>query len=139
MWKPDRWWRDRLYRQDAASAKFKSATTDDEIIEAVAEYLIAQGSPRRPYRLHLLILNMSEERPVSHDWRYKNVCGISTIDENRARAWIRDCMRQGYGVFISNTKNGLGRGKGSVAYIRQQRELSFGRTRSAGSASEKNT
>jgi hypothetical protein len=46
---------------------------------------------------------MSEERPVLYDWKYKNARGITTTDEVRARAWIRDCMQQGYGVLASDT------------------------------------
>jgi hypothetical protein len=38
MWKPNKWWRERLRQQDIASAKLHSATTDDEIIEATAEH-----------------------------------------------------------------------------------------------------
>ena len=81
-------WRERWRRQEAASTKLHIAATNSEIIEATAEYLIAHGSPRRPYWLHLSILNMSSGRPVSYEWRYKNAWGISTTDEDRARIWI---------------------------------------------------
>src|SRR5262249_41483422 len=103
----DKWWRERWRRQEATCDRFDKIgpdTSDAEIIDATADYLIAHGSPRRPYRLHLSILNMSAERPVSYDWRYKNVWGISTTDKDRARAWIRECMMQGYGVCGLHTK-----------------------------------
>jgi len=119
----EKWWKERYCQQNAATNRFAKATTDDEIIEAVADHLIACRSPRHPHRLHLKILNMSKERPVSYDWKYKNCWGISTTDEARARAWVRECMQQGYGVFGSHTKTGAGGGggAGSLAWIREQR------------------
>jgi hypothetical protein len=122
-----KWWRERWRRQETASAKLHVAATDSEIIEATADYLIAHGSPRRPYWLHLSILNMASERPVSYEWRYKNAWGISTTDEARARAWVRECMERGYGVSVLHKKHGSGCGMGSVAAIRQQRDLAYGR------------
>jgi hypothetical protein len=124
MRKSDKWWKELWRRQEAAYDRFCELgpdASDDEIIEATAEYLITHGSPRRPHRLHLSILNMSEDRPVAYDWRHANVWGISTTDEDRARAWVRQCMRQGYGVAGSYTKNGLGGGMGSLEFIREQK------------------
>ena len=48
--------------------------SDEEIIEAAANYLIAQG-PYRGGKWHLSILNAVE--PVEHDWQYKNLWGIT--------------------------------------------------------------
>jgi hypothetical protein len=118
----DRWWRERWRRQEAACDRFNKIgpdTSDAEIIDATAEYLIEHySSPRRPYRLHFGILNMSEARPVSYDWRYKNEWGISTTDKDRARAWVRECMQQGYGVCGLHTKRGPGGGMGCIEQIR---------------------
>src|SRR5262249_14533972 len=65
----DKWWRERWRRQEAACDRFDKIgpdTSDAEIIDATADYLIEHySSPRRPYRLHLGILNMSAARPVS--------------------------------------------------------------------------
>lgn len=121
----EKMWKERWRRQEAAVVKVRAATTDDEIIEAVAEYLIAHGALHHPHKWHLSILNMSEERPVSFDWKYKNARGISTTDEARARAWVRECMGQGYGVSSLYAKKGSGGSLGSLAYIRQQRALSL--------------
>lgn len=94
--------------------------TDAEIIDAVADYLVAQHSRRRPYRVHLAILDMTPDREVEFDWKVKNVRGISTTDHERAKAWVRQCMRLGYGVFYQNRKGGSGFGRGTLAEIRQR-------------------
>jgi hypothetical protein len=125
MRKSEKWWKAYHQRQTAAANRFDEldplTATDDEIIEATAEYLIANyASSRKPYKLYLSILNMSEERPVSYDWQYKNVRGITTTIEARARAWIRECMLQGYGVFGAGTKGDGGGGKGCLRDIRER-------------------
>lgn len=56
MGRPEKWWRERWRRQEAAY--LSPDASDAEIIEAVTDYLIANGSTRRPYRLHLSILNI---------------------------------------------------------------------------------
>lgn len=118
-----RFWKERCRRQDAAAARLYAinlSTSDDEIIESVADYLIANGSPRRPHRLHLSILDMTEDRPVPYDWQYKNARGISTTDEARARAWIGECMRKGYCVFSSQRKHGFASGMGTIEKVRRR-------------------
>ena len=90
--------------------------SDQEIIEAVADYLVAQG-PYHGGKWHLSILDA--DKSVEHDWRYKNVHGITTRDPTRAHTWIGECMRLGYCVFGSNTKHGTGAGAGSIKQIRE--------------------
>jgi hypothetical protein len=63
---------------------------------------------------------MSADRPVNYDWRRKNLRGISTTDEARARTWIRVAMQQGYGVFGMWGRNGSGGGMGSIRSVRER-------------------
>jgi hypothetical protein len=110
-------------RWEAAGNKLHSMppeASDEEIIEAAADYLIAQG-PYHGGKWHLSILNAVE--PVEHDWWYKNLWGITTTDVERARAWISECMRLGHCVFVSATKHGLGGSPGSIKRIREYAAL----------------
>ena len=120
---------ERWRRQEEASLKVQELSpdaSDEEIIKATADYLIAQG-PYHGGKWHLSILDA--KGPVEHDWRHKNVWGITTKDAARARAWISECMRLGYGVFCASTKHaGSAGGRGSIEQIRAGMR-GFGRSR----------
>jgi hypothetical protein len=106
--------------EEEASLKLQDLppdASDQEVIAAAADYLIAQG-PYHGGKWHLSVIDV--DKPVEHDWHWKNVWGITTKDAERARAWISECMRLGYGVFGSSRKHGTGGGLGSITQIRER-------------------
>jgi hypothetical protein len=128
-------WITKLDRMEAARTRMQEISptaSDEEIIATAAEYLIAIG-PYHGSKWHLSVLDA--DQTLEHDWRYKNVRGITTTDEARARRWISECMRRGYAVVRSQRKRWTGGGPGSIKNIRehaQQRQPQCLQQRSPG-------
>jgi hypothetical protein len=59
--------------------------------------------------------------PIPYDWTRKERIGISTRDPNRARAWILEAMRAGYGVVRCRRRDGAGIAMGLPESVRRRR------------------
>ena len=125
--------------EDALEA-LAADTSDLEIAQAVADYLLAARPPHHlsivhdvrpstPKRVARARKHFPDYQgqpygpcPPHYDWRHKNTAGISTRDESVARQWIIDAMLLGYGVYRRFTKKSGEGGQGSIAAIRSRKE-----------------
>ena len=63
---------------------------------------------------------VAEIERIGFDWHYKNVWGITTDNESRAREWAIAMMLAGFAVFYKFNQRGSGGGKGTVADWRKR-------------------
>ena len=133
-------------QNDAATdalARINARTTDREVAEKIAAYLMtmypppyllsvihdawSKGAVRDYERMRKKYPDLYDARepvgpcPLRFDWKRKNIFGIRKRDEETARAWIIDAAIRGYSVFRSSEGfKSLASGSGSIAACRQR-------------------
>jgi hypothetical protein len=61
--------------------------------------------------------------PLEYDWQHRNIVGIRTGDEERARRWVIDALLLGYSPFYCFSAHGNGAGTKTIKHWQMNKSL----------------
>jgi hypothetical protein len=127
---------DERKRAETKLFETQPSASDQTFAEVMADYLVAASlcysrvcrlginhNISKPGTIYAPSVHRDERSgpcPLSYNWRYKNLVGISTPDAEHARAWAIEALLLGYSVFRPNRgSRGAGSGMGTIAEFRK--------------------